>query len=424
MRTIRILAAIVLALTISTTWSMLAKVRELPQFYTPLALQCFLGAGVLATLLLAFERRLPMLSLRSAHAAVTEGTLIYFLSSAMFFWSLKWLPSGIVGVISVLTPLWLFAFGMGSSYGKLKYLAGGLVGTALMVWATGWTAHPWSVFGIAVLASALYATGIAMAKRVFWIHSATELNFWSLIFGGTFCAILGFINLEWGKAAEPIRWSSSNLMYLAYGGMVICGVASYSYRYIGFQPDKLSTFLMTLIVPAGALGISIYSPGSSVMKLSMGPLGICGAVIAIGSLLLAGRGENSSFWMGHYLNNSRRQGDRVMCALSGFVKGTKGGIHKIEVTDLSIGGLGFRCDSYYEIGDEVVVTLPMGLAWTQVGLDCRVIHIQKNENNTQFPWTGGLIFKNVTVDNLQYLVEFLAKIGAPHADRESHGKAA
>jgi hypothetical protein len=156
---------------------------------------------------------------------------------------------------------------------------------------------------------------------------------------------------------------------------------------------------------------------------------ILGLVTVLSVLILVGTGEPSGSWMTHFLTNTRRIGERVVCHIKSFVKTEKGAVIQLEVTDLSIGGMGYFSDEQVHVGQNVLVTVPLGSGWTQLSVEARIVHAVRVFNPSQptvSRWHGGLMFINMPEERLQPFVEFIASVGrtSEHAGSDSPQQAA
>jgi hypothetical protein len=86
-----------------------------------------------------------------------------------------------------------------------------------------------------------------------------------------------------------------------------------------------------------------------------------------------------------------------------------GRVVKVQINDLSISGLGFRCQEELSTTEEAVLVLPISFKMSHVQAQCRVVRLQKT-TSPFFPWAGGLSFTDTNLDRRQTFIEFLARI--------------
>jgi len=407
----RIGLALAVGLLISTLWPSAALLSRLHlPVYLTLSM-AFASAALILFLCQAIgERRLPQLSLRVLHGAVTVGTLCFFISGYLSFQALKYVSPVILAMAFGLVPLWAGVFGAGRGVHRPVFLVAGL--TTILLYFVGTPAagqlesRQILYFVCAIASSAFFGAGIFLIKKLLWMHSPVDLNIWSLFFASVVFAIFattaGEVSILFNQ--NPSYWVS-----IAYFGGVVMGLTAYLYRAVAAKVSALYVVTFTALVAAAGM-----VAGALLWHLE-NPLNLftaVGALAYIGVLVLASRSEGPSLWLSHFVTNTVRQGDRVMCHLTGFIKGPKGGIGRIELTDISVGGLGFRTDTFFPVADSVVISLPLGQAWTQLSLDCRIVHIGKS-NQPEFAWTGGVEFMKLPPETQQVLLDILIRLGKP-----------
>ena len=191
------------------------------------------------------------------------------------------------------------------------------------------------------------------------------------------------------------------------------GAAAYLYRVESMTRNTL--VLLTVLVPCFSMVLGFA--GLEETPLNVFTLGGLGMVLFV--LAKESWKGIPVYWMTLMLNNDRRQGDRLTCLLDGYVK-RPGDAQpaRVQVINLSIGGIGFRVDRELGANERIILTLPMGQNWTSVTLEGIVAHIEK-KGITGFPYSGGIEFQNLSGFRRQCVVEFLARVS--RAEDESAG---
>lgn len=403
---------VVVALNWEVTWR-LAQVMSSTSKYWVLSLQFLISALTITALMLIFERRVPRISLKLFQAAVAIGFTCYFMPGIATFYSMTFMSPGVAALMLALVPLWLWIYRMGSWQKKLPALLIGIVGAGVFFWGSAKTdqigMREITIFFVLVAGSFLYATGIAFMRRIFWMHYGLEINLWAMFFASALFALMSFLYYE--DRTVPEEFFERFLLFLGILGFLIYGLGTFFYRYVAHHPRLISTMTLTLGIPLLAVAYTWISPAS---RTPVSVVCVVGLGLVLFSLAFAGVHEQSGAWMTHFLTNTRRVGERVVCRLNAFIKSEKGPLLKIDVQDLSIGGVGFTCDDPIVVGDKTLVSLPIGEGWTQISVEATIVHAVKvphPEKPNAILWHGGLMFINLPEERLQPLVEFLAGVG-------------
>ncbi len=406
-----------LGLLLSTSWlanAIVVRVTDL--LYLPIALRFLMGAMVLFFIPAIFLRRFPQRSLRLLHAAISVSGLVYFMAPLLTQVSLQTLPSGAVALMMCTVPIWLTLLVKGldtRSFPDLFLLLLGITTFFIGVWSVAEErGNPMLGLLYISLACGCQVMGIWLSRRLFWLHSALDLNFWAMLMAGGAHGLLAMLH---GEHNHIILHGK---LYPTYGlvvflGLVSTGAAAYLYRVESIT--RRSLLLLTLSVPVFSLAIGVAAMGETPLN-AFTAVGMAISLFALGKACWQGI---PGHWMTLLLNNDRRQGDRLVCLLDGFLKrmGDPQAL-RVQVVDLSIGGIGFRLDREVNRGDNVIVTLPMGKNWTSVTLEGKIAHVDK-QGNREFPFTGGIEFQNLSGHRRQCVVEFLARVS--RAEEESIG---
>ncbi len=411
--TVQTISAVVVGLILSTTWVVISRLSiQGDPFFWAISAQYFFAALVGLVMQAVFEKRVPHLSLKLLQSAITIGVVCFWLPSITYFSALRELPSVIPAMTFTMIPLWFWMFRIGRGTDRPIFLLLTTAGTILFYLGTSGfakvTEHHLILLAALLVSSFLCAMGMAFSKKIFWIHSPKGLAFWSMMVASLLSAMFAMMQEDFSISA----WSTHRWLDVAYLGIVATGLMAYGYRYLAAHAKVVPTILMTLMMPVGALIITYLTNPS---QISWNAYSILGMLMYSGAVFFAARSENPIHWLSHFLNNSRRQGDRVSCHIKGFMKKEKGPIANIEVKDLSIGGLGFSSDTEFQVADVVFVSFPLGRHWTQITFECQIMHRHKT-SDAQHPWSGGVEFRHLEEATRQTLVEFLAKIGRPAID--------
>ncbi len=411
------LTIVILAGLLSTTWLTNGILARQPDFiYLPLALRFLFGAATLFFLPLIFLKRLPQSSLRLLHAALSVSSLTYFLAPLLLQMSLATLPSGFVGLAFCTIPIWLTIVVKGFS--SEKFADYFLVILGLVVAMVGcWTiaadrGNPLMALLFLTLACTFQVFGIWLSRRLFWLHSALDLNFWAMVLAGLAHLLLSLIQGEVVSARFYLLRPEVAVLIL-WTGFIGTGVSAYLYRVESMTRNTL--VLLTLLVPALSLILGSLALEETPLNIFTGS-GLLMVLFVLGKESLRGI---PAYWMTLLLNNDRRHGDRLVCLLDGYLK-RPGDTQpaRVQVINLSIGGIGFRMDRELPAGERIILTLPMGQNWTSFTLEGRIAHIEKR-GVKDFPFSGGIEFQNLAGFRLQCVVEFLARVS--RAEDESVG---
>jgi drug/metabolite transporter (DMT)-like permease len=394
----------VLGTVLSTTWLCIAVLSRLePAVYLPQAVR-FLGASlVLLVLGWVFARRLPRISLRLFHAAITVAALAYVLSPVLAFYSLRTVSSGLGALVYVSLPIWflLVAYGEGSSrLWQHLFVVIGLVLVAIGSWDQS-ELRGSSYLPLFTLVAGMVAfmAGVWVSRRLFWLHSAMDLNFWSMLFAGIAHCLLAMTVNEFGHL---FRWTATYWQLLLFFSFVVTGLGAYFYR---VRQGTTSSVVLTALTPLLALGLAFAAWEETPINIAT----VTGAVLVIGVLILNAMHTLPNRWLVLYLNNDKRQGDRLVCLLQGEILRSDGTKLLIQIIDIGIGGLGFRSAGSLSSGEKVQVVIPVAHQNNRLTLDCQVAYAKPN-NSREFPVLGGLQFYNVSESRWQNLVEFLARL--------------
>ena len=197
-----------------------------------------------------------------------------------------------------------------------------------------------------------------------------------------------------------------------YLGIVATGLVAYFYRFAAWKTGSPEVVLITAWVPLGALVIGAFMWQETPVNLFT----IAGAVLVLFVLISNSLYERPGQWMLHHIHNDTRQGDRLLCHLDGFVKPSKGGMTKVELLDLSLGGLGMRTAQEFKKGDELLTSFQVGMGFNQLTLTCRVVHCRVNPEGREYGWICGVEFQKISMEKRQNLVEFLARSAKARED--------
>lgn len=407
-----------LAAFLATEWIAISIIARLSdELFFPHVFRYLLMAimGLVFLLIRARRRRsrvsIPLqFSFKTIQASFTLAFLAYVLFPLLLFQALRVVPSGQAAMVMGSVPV-LALFGMGLAqvawpFAVVSVAAGAAFFSGVYAQAM-LRGDPVPAAFFLWGAVIVYLCALWTSKRLFWLHDALEIVFWSPLIASAAHFCLALIA---GESWRDIRsWPFAYWMVLAYlgvgGGM---GVALY--RRVGFRHRQLEISVFSAAIPL--LGVALG--GVLWGETPLNPITISSAIALAVVLFTGSRYVPAKLWMTHFLQNDIRHGDRHPCHMVGIVRPEKGASARIQVTDISIGGLGFHCDTKLEVSSDVVVELPLSDNWSQVTLDCRVIHLHPS-SDPKMPWAGGLRWRNMPDSKLHNVVEFLAKIAAtPH----------
>jgi drug/metabolite transporter (DMT)-like permease len=403
---------IILGAILATRWLLFAVIVRLSDMiFLPLALTFFGASVVLFVAPVLSTGRLPHFSQRLVYAAITVSGLVYVMSPLLLGYALRVLPSGFAAMAFAASPI-LFMF---LAYGRFREKANqyALIAVALGVFYVG-IREDAELRGNSLLATAaLFISvftlilGVWISKRLFWLHSALDLNFWSMIFAGGVFLCLSLIQ---GEVPVKDRLTGSYFFYLGLLTLLPMGLGAYLYRIE--MMGQLTVPILTATVPIVALLIGFNAWGETPINFFTVPATIVILYILVTESMMS----VPSHWMTLSMNNNKRRGDRLICLLDAFMREIRGGKPtKIQVINLSIGGIGFRSEAPCQVGDEIIITLPLGHNWSSVTVDGKVAHCTPSRFK-EFPWVGGIQFLNLSINRRQSLIEFLARLSWAEED--------
>ncbi len=401
---IEIVKTLILGAVLSTTWLCIAVLARLDTaIFLPQAVRFFSAALVLLVLGWITTRRLPQISLRLFHASITVAALAHVLSPVLCFFALRALPSGLGSLMYVSIPIWFLLAAYGEGGDRLWQHVFIVVGLLLVTWGV-WEQADLRGGGFLstialVVGMIAFMAGVWVSRRLFWLHAAMDLNFWSMLFAGVTHSLLALTANEY--ALIP-RWTRSYWSLLLFFSFIVTGLGAHFYR---VRKGNVSSLILTIVTPGLALLLSFFAWQETPINFQT----VTGAILVLGVLFWNAWITAPNRWLVLYLNNDKRQGDRLVCLLIGEVTTSEAKTVKIQITDISIGGLGFRAAEGLKIGETVLVTLPIAQQGNNLTLTCQVARLGPNSSR-DFPIVGGLSFKNVSEARWQNLVEFLARL--------------
>lgn len=408
-----------LSVVLSLSWILPAiLVRLSPALFFPLGFRFLGGAFFIVMVPLLTAARIPNFSLKLLHASITVASLAYVMAPMLAYYALKTLPSAFVATAYCTLPMWFLVAAYGEFAERRNHVI--VMCLALLVFFAGVypSASLRGPYGLGLLALAgslvSFLAGIWVSRRLFWLHAAVDLNFWSMLIAAVTHCVLGLVTGEWGAPAE---WSRVYWIILGIMTFVVTGAGSYFYRLEVVETPTVVQ--LTVSVPLLAFGMAIALWGETPINVWTG-VGFTTILAILTYNSISGRPNQ---WMCLGLNNDKRQGDRLICLIDAFMRPMHVSApaavkpSRIQVVNLSIGGFGFRSEGEFRVGQEVIVTLPLARNWTSITVDCRVVHV-KQAKFRDFPYVGGVQFKALSENRQQSLVEFLARLS--NAEEETH----
>lgn len=372
--------------------------------HLPLAIQFLGGALIIFVMVSITERRLPQFSIRLFQASITVGGLVYFMAPFFLLIALRTLPSALGAIAFAITPL-VFLVIDAKTFDRFLNFA--VCAVAMGIYYFGAHAEAdlrgnsliafFVLFGYPIC----LALGAYLSRKLFWTHAPGDLNLWSMIVAAIGHLALAFAAGEFSLAKQwpPVYWS-----YLGYLAIIPTGFGYFLYQVGATRAGTFGAMAYSLLCPAFAIGTGYLLWMESPVNAWVGvALALVFVVLALDSYAI-----RPTRWMCHYLRNDVRQGDRLVCHLDAFASVNKIP-SKIQVVDLSLGGLGFRSETGFAKGEIVTVDLSISNSGGTLHLDCKVAHIQPY-HSAEFPHSGGLVFPKLSAEKSQYLVEFLAKL--------------
>lgn len=224
------------------------------------ALRFLIGGGAVLLVLRLRGRRGG--DRRQWAAAALVGTLLLLGGNGLVIWSEQWVPTGVAAVLVATVPLWtvLFEAAMFRSPPSRWALAAVALGTAGVVvlagpraWGAG--AVPWWGALALVAASASWALGTVLARRLPRPASALEATAQQMVAGGIGFALVALALGEfaqWRPATTSMAaWSA--LAYLIVAGSWI-GFSAYLWLLEHSTPARATSYAYVNPVVAVLLG--------------------------------------------------------------------------------------------------------------------------------------------------------------------------
>lgn len=407
-------AALLLGLLFSSTWGVIAlTLQEDPLIHLPNTVR-YLGGALIIGAFIRIGGRMPGLSLKLFQSAMTLATLAYFFPTTMLFEGLKVVPSSGAALVFSAVPLWVLAI-VHKEWQKQSFLlALSTLGILLFFFGAENerfdSMRNWIAMTSVVLSAICYTASLWISKRLLWIHNSDDLNFWSMLLAAGMH--FGFAVTSVEPVFSIMNWNPGHWKTVLYLTLVLTGFGSLLYREIPVRLGEIGGRVISALVPLGGVLMgALYLKDTPINWQTLAGTA-CVAVAVILGLL----NSNARRWLCLYINNDIRQGDRIRCVIDGFLKPANGSTTRVQIVDLSMGGIGFRSSQRFPIGDSVLVTLPIGPNWSQISIDCRIVHVHPSQEREQ-AWIGGLEFQNISSERRQLLVEFLARVA--HTEREA-----
>ncbi len=123
---------VLLALLLSVRWLLVAILVRIDEtIYMPQGVVYLGAASVLLLVPMVTTGRVPQISLRLLHAAITVAGLAYFLSPVMLEFALRVLPSAYVATVFATVPMWLLLIAHGMFRDKFNQYVLLFVGIAV-----------------------------------------------------------------------------------------------------------------------------------------------------------------------------------------------------------------------------------------------------------------------------------------------------
>ena len=309
------LTVVILAALLSTTWlSSALLIRGGNIIYFPLAVRFLLGSLTLLAIPAIFLRRVPQHSLRLLHAALSVSGLTYFLGPILLQMSLATLPSGFVALVYCTVPIWLTLLVKGFSTERFPDYFLVLLGLCCALagcWGiAGERGEPLLALLYLALSCGCQVLGIYLSRRLFWLHSALDLNFWAMALAGVTHLLLSAVQGEFFFLKFFPQHPDLLVLYLWLGAGAT-GAAAYLYRVESMTRNTL--VLLTVLVPCFSMVLGFA--GLEETPLNVFTLGGLGMVLFV--LAKESWKGIPVYWMTLMLNNDRRQGDRLTCLLDG-----------------------------------------------------------------------------------------------------------
>ncbi len=370
----------------------------LPQFIR------FSFASLFFLLILIIKfKKLPGFSLGLLHASITTAVFSYLISPVLAFISLRTLSSGIGALVFSTLPIWVSLLMYGEFKRNLLFyllIIGGICGFLFGIYdESSLRGENIGIsFLLLIFSMVFYMFGFWISRRLFWIHSNIELNFWSMLLGGLLSLALG---LSIGETKFVFEWKISYWFLIALLGILVSGIGSYVYR---VTENRLNILLLTLGMPLLALTIggAVYETPINIYT----GVGFLVVVFVLGYLSFF---ENPKTWLCLSLYNDKREFDRVHCVLPALLRVDSNEID-IHVSDISVSGLGFRANEKLEKDKEINIIVPLGSKANKLEIMGKIAWQKNNPEIKSFGFFGGIEYLKISEDKWQMLAEFLVKL--------------
>jgi len=395
--------AVLFALSV---WSSMVLARLDESIFHPNSIRLAIAAGFAWIAALAYQQPIRLPSLRAWQAALVLGLLAYVLSTLLMFQSLRVLPSGAVAFCFGMVPV-LSMLGYASARGRFLYailavgaMATYFVGIEQITFLRG---NVWLSSAILLGALFSYLTAIWLTKKIFWLYSSWELTFWALLSAAAIHFLLGLVAGESPQFAH--RWPQHYWIYLL-GSSLVGALFLVGYRIFAFRLGRGGSAVLCAGIPLVGLALGLVSWQETPVNM----LVLAATAVGICVLIFNGFYVKQSLWLSHALYNDIRKGDRLVTHLEGFLSGENISSARVLVLDISLGGIGAFTEGSLEVGQTVMLDLPLSTSGNQITLECQVVHHHPSKDN-DLPLFVGLVWGKMSSTRSEDVVEFLAKTG-------------
>ena len=403
-RSSEVLYSVAIAVVLSTGWIVMAVLaRWSDAIFLPQALRFGSAAAVLFCLLIFGSHRLPRLSPRLVSGAIAIGICTYVISPVLAFYGLRTISSGLGALAFVTLPVFFLLLVYREGKDRLYQHVFVVLGLLLFYVGTKPEAdlRGLSFVGFfAILASMfVFLAGVAISRKLYWQHSAFDLNFWSVSFAAGIHMLLGLTVSEYPLVRT---WGGAYWLYALYLGVVVTAVGSFFYR---AQTGAVGSQIMTVLLPLSAIGIGYLFW----RETPLNTLTALGGALTIGFLFLQSRQANPRKWACLNINNDNRRGDHLLCLLTGNLVLHTGESVPVTLYRISVCGFGLRGDKPVAEGQKVVLQVPFGWGENQFTLEGEIAESTYNDR-AQMPWEGEIHPQNLNDKRWQVLLDFVARL--------------
>ncbi len=261
----------------STFLAVRIAVGSIPPFLVGASRNLVAGAALVGFAAATGARMPTRQALRQAFGI---GTLMFVANHGAIAWASTRNPSGITALLVATIPLWIALLEWWRGHGDspspraLWGIALGFLGSVMLFWPSGATAHVDPLASLVTAAAAVsWAAGTLKARNSHLSDSVTMATGLPMLLGGLALAVLAGIAGEWTRlaASQPSWPALGSLLFLIVVGSWF-GFSAYLYLLRTMPASRVATY--AYVNPVVALGLGAWIGGEPLAALTLAAAGI------------------------------------------------------------------------------------------------------------------------------------------------------